>query len=284
MLKDPYLQQQLQLNGFVKFPFLKGETVERLKRLFAVHESSHVFKGKFHHSTFHIGNRAVSEQVDTDIRNIIAEEIANHFSDYELFVANFMIKEPGNESEVVPHQDWTYVDEPQYMSLNLWIPLQDVFEENGCMTFLPRSHSLYETLRTSPYYPNLFDNVMPLAKKNMVPVPMKAGEAVLFSHATLHGSTINRSQERRLNVVQGIYSKGAQLHHYFMVKEEDEKIKQYDITINDFYNLQDLQKPGTLNAVREFKFNFPQLDEKEFLKFYPPPGFFKKIKGLFYGQ
>src|SRR5690242_1133759 len=114
MLTNPELQLQLEQNGFVKFPFLKAETVAKLKLLYGQFESEHLFTGRYHHSTFHIGNRNIAETVDTGIKEIIQKEISKFFFDYELFVANFMVKEPGNESEVPPHQDWTYVDEPKY--------------------------------------------------------------------------------------------------------------------------------------------------------------------------
>lgn len=283
MLKNKSLESKLLVDGFVKFPFLDSRALLPLYDLYAEFEHAHSFKGKYHHSTFHIGDRAISEAVDMGIKAVIAPIIEEHFSDYELFVGNFMIKEPGKDSEVQPHQDWTYVDEPQYMSLNLWIPLQDVEETNGCMTFLPRSHSICQTLRTSPHYPGLFDQVMDLAKSNMVAVPMKAGEAVLFSHATLHGSTVNKSNSRRLNVVQGIYSKHAQLHHFFINENANPQIKQYDISINDFYNLQDLQRPEYIKSVNEFNFDFPVLNQDDFLKIYPKTGLLKKIKTIIYG-
>jgi Phytanoyl-CoA dioxygenase (PhyH) len=283
MLKENLLQQQLEDKGFVKFPFLNQFEVERLKQLFTRYDDSHPANGRLHHSTFHIGNRIISEQVDKEIKIIIGPAIEKHFCDYELFVANFMIKEPGDKSEVVPHQDWNYVNEPTYMSLNLWIPLQDVDENNGCLTFLPRSHALFNTMRTTPSYPALFEKVMPLAKKNMVHVDMKAGEGILFYHATLHGSPDNKSQIRRLNVVQGIYPKGAQLQHYFFDAVKNE-VEQYDISLNDFYRLTESKIPEDLQPSRKFKFDFPQISETQFFKLYPgSTGIINRLKAMLHG-
>lgn len=286
MLIDATQQKKLEENGYVHFPFLNKNEVEMLKVLYKKYEPYHQFKEKFHHSTFHIGNNAIAQEVDAALQSILLAPIHRFFEDFTLFVGNFMIKETDAASEVVPHQDWTYVDETKYGSLNLWIPLQDVNQKNGCLTFLPKSHQLKPTLRTSPYFPSLFDNVMHLAKKNMVGVPMKCGEAVLFYRSTLHGSYPNISGKKRVNVVQGIYNKNAQLHHYFMEQKDKNIIYDFEITKEDFYHLQDLQKPTTLHSSRVLEYEFPTLSEQEFYQFYPKQSqknIFKNIKAWWHG-
>ena len=269
MLRNQDLQKEFELNGFVKFDFLSPSELSQLLDLYKQYESDHVYSGKYHHSTFHIGQEELAKKVDKEIQAILSGPISKHFKDYNLFVGNFMVKEAHEDSEVVPHQDWTYVDESKYQSLNIWIPLQDVTKDNGCMTFLPKSHNIQPTLRTSPTFVSLFDKVMDKVRENMVPVEMLKGQAVLFSHATLHGSLPNVSGQRRLNVVQGIYSKAAQLQHSFLRKDDNDKIRVYDITVEDFYKLEDLVEPTFLNFKKEIQFDFPSLSEKEFYEYYP---------------
>lgn len=283
MLKNQNLQKEFELNGFVKFDFLSPIELGRLKDLYMKYEMFHTFSGKYHHSTFHIGNEELARKVDKEIQDILRNPIEEHFVNYNLFVANFMVKEAHEDSEVVPHQDWTYVDESKYQSLNIWIPLQDVGVHNGCMTFLPKSHNIRPTLRTSPSFVSLFDKVMHLVRENMVSVEMREGQAVLFSHATLHGSVPNHSDKRRVNVVQGIYSKEAQLQHSFLREEDNNSIRVYNITVNDFYKLEDLVEPTFLKFKEEINFDFPVLSMEEFYQYYPKLGknLWNRIKSTF---
>ncbi|HXH20283.1 MAG TPA: phytanoyl-CoA dioxygenase family protein, partial [Chitinophagales bacterium] len=170
------------------------------------------------------------------------------------------------------HQDWNYVDERFYDSLNLWIPLQDVDEHNGCLTFLPMSHRVCYTLRTAPAFAGLFDNVMPLAEKAMVPVPLKTGEAVLFFHATLHGSVPNRSAQRRANVVLGVYTGGKLSHHYLTGEGSRTLIEKFAIDKEKFFLIKDLRRPPTDWLIETVSFNFPQLTPEEFQHLYPETG------------
>ncbi len=270
MLRNKKHLSALQKEGFATFPFLKKEQIGQLCDLFAKYEDFHnanVSLGKFYHSTFHVEKEELSRQINTGIYNIIKNSIDEHFENYSLFVSNFLIKESVQQSELPPHQDWTFVDETQYQSINIWIPLQDVDTKNGCLTFLPGSHSVLYSHRTSPYYPSIFENVMPLVKDKMIPVPAKVGEAVVFYNSTLHGSTPNNWGQRRIVAVQGIYSQGAQLQHLFLDKETG-KVSQYDISVEDFLKMEDLKRPAFLNPVREFQPKFPQLTKEQFLEYY----------------
>ena len=276
MLKNKVLLSTLQNQGFVNFPFIEQDRLKKIIDLYAEYEVFHVPDGKYYHTTFHIGDKQLSTAVNKGIYDLIGESLDFHFENYSLFTSNFMIKESGLNSEVPPHQDWTYVDETLYQSINIWIPLEDVNIGNGCLTFLPGSHSIMYSHRTSPYCPSVFEKVMPLVRSRMKPVPAKAGEAVVFYNSTLHGSTPNISGKKRLAIVQGIYSKEAQLQHLFVDKETG-KISQYNISVDDFHKMKNLERPTFLKPVQEFPPQFPQLTKSQFLKHYPESTI-KKLK------
>ncbi len=268
IVRDEALQNELEENGFITFPCLNTDTVRQLSLLFDSVKEAHVFNGKYHHSTFHTGDIALSKKVSDAITHCIQTAITDLFIDYEVFVANFMIKEPGEVSEVCPHQDWTYVDENKFQSLNLWIPLQDVNEDNGCLTMLKGSHSLFYSHRPSPQYPGIFDPVMDKVRNHMESVPMKSGEGILFYHSLLHGSLPNLTNQRRVNIVVGLHNKGAQLQH-LVFKPSEEKIYEYVILPEEFSKI---MLPGFLESKTPEAIMqpvFPQITQPSFLAHFP---------------
>jgi ectoine hydroxylase-related dioxygenase (phytanoyl-CoA dioxygenase family) len=42
-----------------------------------------------------------------------------------------MVKSKGENGSLHPHQDWNIVDEREFNSYNIWLPLVDVNAENG---------------------------------------------------------------------------------------------------------------------------------------------------------
>jgi len=270
-LKNPVHQEFLGRMGFVHFRFLDQTTVLSLKALFNRFKDAHRFNGRYHHTTFHLGDEELAKSVDVEIYDVLRPHIEAVFTDFRPFIANFMVKESGGEvSKVKLHQDWTYVDETRFVSGNLWIPLQDVDAGNGCLHFLPGSHLLSKQLRPSPDYPELFGKVLPLAHEHLVEVPMKAGEALVFYHNTLHGSSPNVSGDRRINVVQGLMSAQAGLRHCFH-PEGSGRVDVYDISIEDFYRLSEKNGFNHISPSFYEYVDFHQISEREFSRLYPGP-------------
>lgn len=93
------------------------------------------------------------------------------------------------------HQDNGYKDIAPGDNVTVWIALDDVDERNGCVWVQPGSHR--GGLR--PHSKRSQDSwhlTVPV-EGDGVPVPMAAGEGVLFSAYTLHRSLANRSQRPR---------------------------------------------------------------------------------------
>jgi ectoine hydroxylase-related dioxygenase (phytanoyl-CoA dioxygenase family) len=98
------------------------------------------------------------------------------------------------------HQDngYTYVEPQQY--LTLWIPLVDVDEETGCPWIAPGKHKL-GTLDhwLTPIGFKCLENV-----PDAVPVPAKAGDAIVFSSLTPHrtGPNLREGFVRKAYILQ----------------------------------------------------------------------------------
>jgi hypothetical protein len=90
--------------------------------------------------------------------------------------------------------------------LNVWVPLIDVDEKNGCLGFLKGSHNFEFTLRGSSItfiatYNKYEDDDILGAMYKQYPLelaPMKKGEAVIYDQRMAHFSYPNQSPSSRL--------------------------------------------------------------------------------------
>lgn len=96
------------------------------------------------------------------------------------------------------HQDNGYGELDPPLDVTVWTALTDTDERNGCLVVVPGSH--HDGLVP---HRSAASNVALLEASSgavAVPVPLAAGEAVLFSGLTLHGSGANRSSAPRVGM------------------------------------------------------------------------------------
>ena len=120
--------------------------------------------------------------------------------DVRLYWDQSVYKKTAKAQEFPWHQDngYTFVEPQQY--LTLWLPLVDVDEENGCPWIAPGRHKLgtlehwltpigYKCLRDVP---------------DAVPVPARAGDAIVFSSLTPHrtGPNLKTGTVRKAYILQ----------------------------------------------------------------------------------
>ncbi|MEY4032233.1 MAG: hypothetical protein RL573_1145 [Actinomycetota bacterium] len=119
-----------------------------------------------------------------------------------------LAKSPGREDAVFHwHQDQAYwIDTDDRRTATCWLAVDDSTIENGCMQFLPGSHT--EPVR--PHRPLHADRsashtlVTDLrAADVMVPVPIRRGDITVHNEGVLHGSGGNTSESsyRRAYIV-----------------------------------------------------------------------------------
>jgi hypothetical protein len=91
-------------------------------------------------------------------------------------------------------------------SISIWMPLQDVTVENGCMRYIRGSNLGPLFPHRSPHNdPRIhgLETVSPPDLTNCVSVPMRAGDAVIHLSRTLHGAGINTSDQPRRAYILG---------------------------------------------------------------------------------
>jgi ectoine hydroxylase-related dioxygenase (phytanoyl-CoA dioxygenase family) len=78
-------------------------------------------------------------------------------------------------------------------SITIWVALDDVTLENGCMWFIPGSHktATYDNVGIGPNMGDLFKVYPDWAKQKAAPAPMKAGSCSFHNGLIAHGAGPN---------------------------------------------------------------------------------------------
>jgi ectoine hydroxylase-related dioxygenase (phytanoyl-CoA dioxygenase family) len=118
-------------------------------------------------------------------------------------VYNTRPKVPNVAAGAVPwHQDKSYwPDANANPVITVWLPLVDANLENGCLHIMPRTHhqkvlSWHQESYSGTGYTEI-DAEHLGAEKQVIPLPVQAGDAILFNDRCIHMSTPNRSQQVR---------------------------------------------------------------------------------------
>lgn len=110
-----------------------------------------------------------------------------------------MIYKPARTAPETPwHQDQAYHN-PNfiYRNVNFWLPLQEANLENGCMQFVPRSHTLdvlpHHHINHDPRIHGLEADGAEQFHQSAVACPIPAGGATIHHSYMLHYTGANRS-------------------------------------------------------------------------------------------
>lgn len=124
-----------------------------------------------------------------------------------LFHDHCLLKMPGDSKPTPWHQDfpyWPMRGRKDTKTLSIWIALDDVDENNGCMMFLPKSHTVGKLKPISLVEPqNIFEYAKGTVvdEKQPVKVPMKAGSATFHNGLTFHYAHSNKTDKPRRALV-----------------------------------------------------------------------------------
>jgi 2-oxoglutarate-dependent dioxygenase len=94
------------------------------------------------------------------------------------------------------HQDnqYTHLDGP---ALNMWVALNDMTPENGCLGICPGSHKS-GTLQSEESPDKDGHRTITYDVSEFLPLRMRAGDAVIFNRLTVHGSGHNLTNQDRV--------------------------------------------------------------------------------------
>lgn len=207
VINDHVLRELIHEEGIAIRPFLNEAQLKELRALYqAEHQITDSDGGMFY--SVYSRNFAYRQRIHNAIQAILQPTLDQWLTDYRTVLNSFIIKASGPKSEFYLHQDTTGLDETKYSTLSFWIPLEDVDETNGAMCVIPKSHHWF-----SPYrgisFPSPYQDIADTVRAYLKPVPVKAGEAVIFDNRILHNSLPNTSGKNRVVVMAGIFPQAA---------------------------------------------------------------------------
>ena len=117
---------------------------------------------------------------------------------------------PGGVGKATPaHQDGYYFMLKPCEAVTLWVALEDVDEDNGCVRYVPGSHhfGLREHRRTEVlgFSQGIVSYPTPEDLKLELPVPAKAGDLLIHHALTIHRADANQIPNRSRRALGGVY-------------------------------------------------------------------------------
>ena len=265
--RNEALDQQFEKDGYVLIRnFVNADQVSKMLGVFNETYADPSSKCNLWN---HLGLLSESERMAVSERLMehIRPSVEKHFYDCETFFSFFLTK-PTNQppTEVPIHSDSSALDEGKYEYLTTWMPLIDVTRKNGCLYVIPRSKGIIsycQPLTLEFPYPGVIKSL----KRYAVDIPMKAGDLLIFSSKTLHGSYPNRSQNPR-PAIQSVllYPKVEIFYHYY--DKEKNLINTYQVD-NWFYLKNQFEEPvGKYPLKASFTYSPPPLSVDDIKKYY----------------
>ncbi len=114
------------------------------------------------------------------------------------------IKNPNERGFVSYHQDAKYIGLEPHNWVTAWVALTDSNEENGCMRMWPRSHLELKDHKEKFNEGNLLtrgQTIENVPENQVKSIKLKAGQMSLHHPRIVHGSGINKSNDRRIGFV-----------------------------------------------------------------------------------
>jgi hypothetical protein len=225
-LRDEERQAELAVRGVTVLPFLEPHEVERLRagyRALAADDD--------HGLT--IDYMRPDRGFMASIAALVAPVWERHFDevfvDHRPVFATFVVKHPGEASNMFLHEDRTYVDERQHRAGVLWIPLVDVGPglDNGGLEVIPGSHRL-TTAWSGTDTPELFRPFEDHLRERLEPHTVPAGWTAFYDTRLLHASPANRSSEPREALVCAVAPRAADLIHVVATSPTHRKVHRVD--------------------------------------------------------
>ncbi len=230
LLRDPSAQERFDRDGYLVVPLLSCPQVDALMALYVRHVDRSAVSGLYEssrHNPYDV-NRAINDA----IRQEVEKAAAGRFLPATIYGGTFMVKSHVDSSVLPLHQDWSVVDEERRQTMFLWCPLEDVSVTSGALFVLPGSHRWFASILRSGSYPSNRYLLPVELHDHVIDVPLRAGEAIVYSDALFHGSHANSGPRDRVVVTARITEPETPLVYFH--KHSDTEVDVYEAS-PEFY-------------------------------------------------
>lgn len=148
----------------------------------------------------------ISPKLDEIVHNSKVLDAVEKIIGRDILVCSttLFIKDPKQCGFVSYHQDAKYIGLEPHNWVSVWIAITDSYKENGCMRMWPGSHLEVKDHDQKFDEDNLLtrgQTVEGVPENEVKPVELKAGQVSLHHPRIIHGSGINKSNDRRIGFV-----------------------------------------------------------------------------------
>ncbi|MFK7767244.1 MAG: phytanoyl-CoA dioxygenase family protein [Mariniblastus sp.] len=168
-----------------------GSDSKSLKQLQKLHEQDSFFGTLMRDSPF----RKLAE-------DLLGEEVTCENMQY-------FNKPPGISKPTPAHQDGYYFKLDPPNALTMWLALEEVDAENGCVRYVPRSHTMgmrpHGKTGTLGFSQGITDFPTEHDSDNEIGFPAKPGDLLAHHSLTIHRAEANRSSTRSRKALGFIY-------------------------------------------------------------------------------
>ena len=148
----------------------------------------------------------ISPKLDSIVHNSKILDVVESIIGKNILVCSttLFIKNPNEQGFVSYHQDAKYIGLEPHNWVTAWVALTDSYEKNGCMKMWPRSHLELKDHNEKFDKGNLLtrgQTVENVPENEIETIELKAGQISLHHPRIVHGSGINKSNDRRIGFV-----------------------------------------------------------------------------------
>lgn len=287
VFKDEKLQERFEQDGYVKLKLFTSEQLSKLRSYYDTVRQPHeaAIQNPSLYSSVDTGNSELLINLDKLVKGMIMEQVDSVFKNYQTLISNYLVKESGDNTELMPHQDLSFVNEPEECSFNVWIPLQETNSKSGQLRILKGSHRIREMLRVVPEYPRPFVRFQDTIRELFTDIETTIGECVVINHSVVHGSTVNLTGQPRVAVILSMCSAPANVYYYYMPNGDSSKIEKYLMRPEDYYYFNSDGRPAKAKLADTISYSFEHTSEETFkawIKQDEHLGFLTKLKLLYF--
>ncbi len=274
VMLDQQLEAQFQKDGYVIIPFLNDTEVAELKQGFfdllpnsggnITADETGMTIPITYDFTFIDKNIEFKQAVYDKITQYFAPHVKKWLAGYRPIIANY-IRKNTDTGEVPLHQNWAFVNERKCTSISIWCPLVDSDLKNGTLQMVPGSHKRFGEVR-GPMIPWELEGIkQEIIDKYLVPMNIKAGQAVILDDSIVHYSALNKTNDLRLAIQLILVPEEEKSIHYHIDQEKDpETVHVLEVDTDFYMKFNPWKKPENVKELRSFSYKPFAMSEKEF--------------------
>lgn len=210
--RDPAAQAEFEKQGFVVRRLLSDEEVRGARQRLEAAGMGRSFERNDWEDSYYNSMFEREEGFQRRFRQAMGDLFHPRLDlllDHGRYFETSLLYKPAQSRELKLHQHVPLTEKPFAHSIFCWCPLEDADETSGTLMVVPGSHLMLRFIRTLKTEEFFMDYRAELTRRHAVPVPLKAGEAILFENSLLHGSYPNHGDSSRPVVLTIVLEQGA---------------------------------------------------------------------------